>query len=189
MADDSNNLAVKRSPLRVILLYLVSAGLYGFYWFYVTRQKATAELNANDNVGLQTLGLIVPILNIFIIYWLFRDIDKLNRQAGGPGFPALWFILGPLIASFIPIVNLIAGIVGIVLFVIVINRLNEYWDKKTNGQATEAPFTGGEIAVTVAGLVVGILLFALGAFAAILGNEAANSIELEQNGQNYNYSY
>lgn len=170
-------LAVKRSVVRTFLLYIISGGLYGLYWFYVTRQAVTKEVGGNDQVGLQTAGLIVPILNIFIIYWLFRDIDKLHRKAGLSGFPAVWFVVGPLIGAFVPIVNIFVGIVSIVLFGLVIKYLNEYWDKSTGGKATEAKITGGEIAVAVAGLVIGALMLVLGVATAIFGNKAADELD------------
>lgn len=176
-AKPAAELAVKRSVVRTFLLYLISGGLYAFYWFYVTRQAVTKEVGGNDQVGLQTAGLIVPILNIFIIYWLFRDIDKLHRKAGLSGFPAVWFVVGPLIGAFIPIVNVFVGIVSIVLFGLVVKYLNEYWDKSTNGKATEAKVTGGEIAVAVAGLVITALFLILGVAAAIFGNKASTELD------------
>lgn len=187
-ARPAGELAVKRSVVRTFLLYLISGGLYGFYWFFVTRQAVTKEVGGNDQVGLQTAGLIVPILNIFIIYWLFRDIDQLHRKAGLAGFPALWFVLGPLIGAFIPVVNIFVGIVSIVLFGLVVKYLNEYWDKSTKGKATEAKVTGGEIAVTVAGLVVAvvsaIMVLALGVFANNVSDEL-EKIQDEVNSSGY----
>ena len=52
---------------------------------------------------------------------------------------------------------------------LVISELNKYWDTKSAGQATEAKFSGGEIAVTVIGAAMWLfffLLIALGVFAA-----------------------
>ncbi len=154
----SGNWAVKRSVVRVLLLTLVSFGLYMIYWFYVTREKVTNELGSNDNTGLQTLGLFVPILNIFVLYWLYRDIDKLQRSAGASGFQAVLYAVLMLIS---PINYIIMGLV--------ISELNKYWDTKSAGQATEAKFSGGEIAVTVIGAAMWLfffLLIALGVFAA-----------------------
>lgn len=168
---------VKRSVLRVLLLSLISGGLYGLYWFYVTRQAVTAEVKGDDQVGLQTVGLIVPILNIFIIYWLFRDIDILHRKAGLQGFPALWFVLGPVIGAFIPFINIFVGIASVVLYGLVIMYLNQYWDKSTNGKATNAKFSGGEIAVTVGGLILNIILFITVVAGALFASHVSNSLE------------
>jgi hypothetical protein len=182
----ARDVAVKRSVLRVLLLSIISGGLYGLYWFYVTRQAVTAEIKGDDQVGLQTAGLLVPILNVFIIYWLLRDIDILHRKAGLSGFPALWFVLGPLIGAFIPFVNIFVGIASIVLYGLVIMYLNQYWDKSTGGKATNAKVTGGEIAISIAGLVINVILFFTILVGALFANNVSDKIKdsgvIEQTG-------
>ncbi len=109
--------AQKRSVIRVVGLHLVTSGLYGFYWFYAAREKLKGILQADDNVGLQTVGLIVPVLQAFIIYWLFRDINKARQQVSLPTFPAGWYVVLPYIlfaaAAVIGIGALISLIGGI----------------------------------------------------------------------------
>ena len=174
---------VKRSIPRVIIFSILSP-FYGLYWFYQTRGVVTRAVGGSDQVGLQTVGLLVPILNLFIIYWLLRDIDKFNRANGGQGLPIppVWMVLAPFIMAFIPFVNFLAGIVMLVLYVITLMRLNEALDKQG---ATEAPYTAGEITVVVAGLVFWVLYFvAFAAMIAALGTTAPGSIDV-----NSTYSY
>lgn len=178
----NETLAVKRSVLRVVLFSIISLGIYGFYWFYVTRKQVTAEVNGKDQVGLQTAGLIVPILNIFILYWLYRDIDILHKKVGLTGIPALPLALAPVVVSVIiqltPKLSIL-GLSNLLVFAFVVSKVNEYWDKKTDGRATNAPVTPGEIAVTVAGLIFMILVMvAIGAaIMALIG--ATNGGELK----------
>lgn len=142
----SEGWAVKRSVVRVVVLLLISFGFYLFYWFYKTRQKVTAELGTHDNVGGQTVGLIVPILNWFIIYWLLRDVAEARRRAGLQNdiepilMLVIWFFIAP---------------VGIGMSQ---SQLNQYWDLRSQGHATDEPLTIGEIAV---GVLPGILFFVL----------------------------
>jgi hypothetical protein len=123
--------AVKRGIVRVVLL--IFGGTYLFYWFYKTRPKVTAELGTYDNVTGQTWGLLVPILNWFIIYWLLRDIAEVRRRMGMPNdldavvMLVIWIFVSP------------AGI-GLSQ-----NQLNEYWDRRSNGYATDAPLTFAEV--------------------------------------------
>lgn len=172
--------AIKISILRTIVFSILSFGLYGFYWFYHTRGVVTKEVGGNDQVGLQTAGLLVPILNFFIYYWLLRDLDKANKQAGGQGFPIppLWMVLGPVILAIIPLVNLLAGIVGLVVTILVLIRMNEVYDKKG---ATNKPIGGSEIAVVVAGALLGILFYVAVGAAILAGTSAANSATQLQN--------
>ena len=136
--------AVKRSVVRVVLLLF--GGTYIFYWFYKTRPKVTAELGTHDNVTGQTWGLLVPILNWFIIYWLLRDIAEVRRRMGMPNdldavvMLVIWIFISP------------AGI-GLTQ-----NQLNEYWDRRSNGYATDAPLTFAEVLAAVALWIVFLLL-------------------------------
>jgi hypothetical protein len=136
---------VKRSVVRVVVLLIVSFGFYVFYWFYKTRQKVTAELGTYDNVGGQTIGLVVPILNWFIIYWLLRDVHEARRRMG------LQTDMEPIIML---VIWLVFSPVGLALTQ---SQLNEYWDVRSQGYARDAPLTFGEIAI---GVVPGLFFFA-----------------------------
>jgi hypothetical protein len=128
--------AVKRGIVRVVLL--IFGGTYLFYWFHQTRPKVTAELGTYDNVTGQTWGLLVPILNWFIIYWLLRDIAEARRRLGMPND------LDPVIMLVIWLFISPAGI-GLSQ-----NQLNEYWDRRSNGYATDAPLTFWEVVSAIA---------------------------------------
>ena len=125
--------AVKRGIVRVVLLLF--GVTYLFYWFYKTRPKVTGELGTHDNVTAQTWGLIVPILNYFILYWLLRDIALMRMRLGMPAEPepvimlVIWIFVSP---------------VGIGLTQ---QQLNEYWDYRSNGYATDAPLTVSEVLI------------------------------------------
>lgn len=158
----SGGYPVKRGAGRVLGFSILSFGLYGFYWFYVTREQMTREVGGDDNVGLQTAGQIVPILNFVIIYWLWRDINIARTRVGLPEFN-------------IP-VYLVLSILGLspIFYCLVVSRLNEYWDRRTNGQATDAPVTGGEKAVVAVGAVL-MLLYILFIIVAIILAAAGTS--------------
>jgi hypothetical protein len=127
-------LAIKRNVGRVIGFTLLSPFIYPYYWFYVTRKQLNGELASTDDAGLYTAGLLVPILSVIITYWLWRDIDALRRRMGMPEFNViLWLVL----AAFVPFA-------AIVIYPMVVQRLNEYWDTRTRGAAITAPVTSGE---------------------------------------------
>ncbi|MSU76359.1 hypothetical protein EXS54_02745 [Patescibacteria group bacterium] len=178
----SGGLAVKRSIPRVIIFGILSP-LYSLYWFYQTRGVVSKQVGGQDQVGLQTVGLIVPILNLFIWYWLLRDVDKFNKGAGGQGFPVspIWMILGPIILGIIPFVNFLAPFVAIAVIIIVLLRLNEALDKKG---ATDAPYTGGEIAVVVLGALFWVFYFVV--IAAVIASIGTHSA-VDVNTSTYSY--
>lgn len=144
-APPAQSFAIKRGAGRVIGLYLLSFGLYHFYWFYVTRKELSRELATDDDAGLQTAGLLVPILNWFIIYWLWRDINRCRTWVG--------------LSEFSIPLYLILSIIGLspVFFALVVTHLNEYWDWRSGGQATNAPVTRNEKIVVALGALLWVL--------------------------------
>jgi len=146
--------AVKRSVTREALCAIVSIGAYHFWWFYAYRRLISRELGTFDRAGWQTAGLAVPILNIFILYWIWRDINTLVRQTGDAGFAAGWFVA----ASVVPYVNYVGAPV---CFCLVGAKLNEYWDKRAGGRAADAAWTTGEKLATFLPLPVLILGIAI----------------------------
>ena len=128
---------------RVIIFSILSLGVYGFYWFYVTRKQVTQQIGGSDNAGLQTLGQIVPILNFVIIYWLWRDISALRERVGLTEINVTLYI-----------VLLVVG------YILVLNGLNEYWETSTNGQAVNKPITIGELLWTFVPLVLVVAIIA-----------------------------
>ena len=128
-------LAIKRGVGRVIGFSILSFGIYTYYWFYVTRKQLNSELGSTDDAGLYTAGLLVPILNIIITYWLWRDLNVLRQRVRG--LPEFNVILWLVLSMFVPFAVL-------VIYPMVVNRLNEYWDVRTQGAAVTAPVTTGE---------------------------------------------
>jgi hypothetical protein len=160
-----NPYAVKYTLLRAWGYSLISFGLWPGYWFYVTRRLFDGEVGRGRNDALlHTLGVFVPVLNIFILHWLYRDLDELRRRSGLPALPVAAYVVGGVFAA--PI-----------LYSIALEKVNEYWDVRTQGLAVEAPTTGAEKAVVAVGgafwllCVLWLVLFAL---LVILGSASSS---------------
>jgi hypothetical protein len=87
---------------------------------------------------LHTLGLYVPVLNVFILYWLFRDLSELRRRVGLPELPVPAYVVGGVF-------------VAPILYSIALGKVNDFWDVRTQGLATEAPMPTAEKAVVAVG--------------------------------------
>ena len=121
--------AVKRGLGRCIGFTVLSFGGWLFYWLYTHRKLLDGELGrGRDDAVLHTVGYMVPLWNVFILYWLWRDLDELRRRVGLPGFPVGGYVAGAIFLA--P-----------VFFSLVAARMNEYWDVRLGGWATEAPVT------------------------------------------------
>jgi uncharacterized protein DUF4234 len=110
-----------RSTGICILLYLVTFGIYGYYWTY----KAHEEIKQHTGEGLGgVLGLVVLLaVGIVTPFVLASEVGKMYEKDGKPKpvtgktglwvFPGIFLIIGP-----------------IVWFVKVNGALNAYWRSK-----------------------------------------------------------
>jgi Domain of unknown function (DUF4234) len=111
-----------RNPLVVLLLMIVTLGIYGLYWIYIS----FAEVRAHRGKGTSGIvGLLLALIPVSI-FLLPSHIGDMYAEAGKTkpitGYTGLW--------ALIPLIG------GIVWLFKVQNRLNEYWATAT---AAEAP--------------------------------------------------
>lgn len=84
-----------RSVITIVLLSIVTCGIYALYWFYVTAQ----DLNRTDTDGAPLMNYLLAILlgivtcGIYEIYWLYKFYEKVDRVTGGNN-AILNFVLG-----------------------------------------------------------------------------------------------
>jgi hypothetical protein len=140
---------VKFSQKRAWGWSLLTWGVWAVWWLHATRRRLDAELgDGRDDALKHTLLYFVPIVNYFVIYWLWRDLSVLRRRVGLSGFPVVGYVLG-------------AVLLAPVFFTLALNRYNEYWDARFAGQAVDAPVTTGEKVAIAVGIVVFFLYLVL----------------------------
>jgi hypothetical protein len=140
-----NPYAVKYGLGRAWMYSLISFGAWPGYWLYVNRKLLDGETGrGRDDAVLHTVGLFVPVLNVFVLYWLYRDLDELRRRIGLPGLPVAAYVVGGVLIQ--PI-----------LYSIALGKVHEYWDVRTQGLATEAPTTTAEKVLVALGAGIWIL--------------------------------
>ena len=67
-----------RSVLAVVLLSIITCGIYELYWYYVM----TEDMNKADHTKPDVTNLIIAVLlgiitcGIYLIYWQFRFYEK-----------------------------------------------------------------------------------------------------------------
>jgi hypothetical protein len=143
-----NPYAVKYGYPRACGFGVLSLGLWAAYWLHRNRKLFDGELGrGRDDALFHAIGHFVPILNVFVDYWLYRDLDELRRRVGLRGIPVAAYVVGAIFAF--PVVYLIA-----------LAQVNEFWDVRTGGAAVEAPVTRGEKAVLAAGAAWWLLTIA-----------------------------
>ena len=140
-----NPYAVKYGLGRAWGFSALTWGLWTGYWLHRNRKLFDGELaQGRDDAWFHTIGLFIPILNVFVLYWLYRDLDELRRRAGLGGISVPLYVVGAVFAA--PIVYSIA-----------LGHVNELWDVRTGGLAVDAPRTTGETVVLAVGAAFWVL--------------------------------
>jgi hypothetical protein len=102
-----------------ILWFILTLGIYSFYWVYKTHEEI--KRYSGNGIG-GVLGLVIWLLispvTFFVVpsevRWMYEDLD--GQTSPVRGITGLWFLL-PLIGSLI-------------WFVQVQGALNRYWESK-----------------------------------------------------------
>ena len=118
-----------RNPLAVVLLFIVTLGIYGIFWWYFINREMADYGQANDvpelgdnpilSVVAVTIGALVIIPALVSIWRTCRRIETTqNRILGSNNFsPVLSFIL-----SLFPLIHLIA-------WFLMQSNLNQSWER------------------------------------------------------------
>lgn len=109
----------KKSPAMVIILTLITCGIYAWIWFYQTSSELKNALNNDNNPGMDLLLIIVTcgIYGIYLYYRNAKQAYELKLKYGIAGSDQ----------SVISIILAIFGF-GIVSMGIIQNELNSVAD-------------------------------------------------------------
>ena len=77
-------LAYRISPTRILIMTMLSDGLYLFYWFYITWQQYRDHSGNRAFPEWRTLSLIIPIYGFFRTHAHMRCFKKLMLNADVP---------------------------------------------------------------------------------------------------------
>jgi hypothetical protein len=112
-----------------ILLYVVTFGLYGWYWVFKTEEEM--KQHTGDGLG-GVLGLVIwiligPVMAFVIPSEVGKMYEKDGQQPPVTGWTGLWLFPGAILV-----------VPAIVWFVKVQGALNRYWEAKAPPAAAPA---------------------------------------------------
>jgi ACR3 family arsenite efflux pump ArsB len=86
----------RRNLLGQFIVYIVTFGLYMFYWYYSTLDEMAKFQGERTESFLWTVGMLIPIVNLFAMWKHASTVDKLTDGK----YPAillwlLWIFLPP----------------------------------------------------------------------------------------------
>lgn len=89
----------ERSPIIVILLSLVTCGLYTFYWIYKMSEELQNESGKEDSIspGIELL-LVIVTCGIYLFFWYYKYAKmileiQVSRNISTPDDNAILYII------------------------------------------------------------------------------------------------
>jgi hypothetical protein len=157
------------------VLYIFTAGLYGVWWFFVSRQEMAEELDRKPSPAialLEGIGQLIPIISAYVWYRTISDMNTLRAKVGAPALnlwgwivalalavPCIYIlpeVLGPALDAFNPDMREIIRAVGYALvpaeflvFGYMVGYWNEYWMEKLGEGAARRRFGPIDMAFAV----------------------------------------
>jgi hypothetical protein len=151
-----------QSVWHFVLLFLATFSLYQFYWFYRNWKQLRLHEGWDISPGWRTVGLFVPILNIFLIYNQFQHIRGFARAAERDRlFSVGWITLGWILFNALAYLSdpfWFLSFLSIWPLGVVQGVLNSYWKKKQPELVVKTKLSGGQIALLVIGGIFWILV-------------------------------
>ncbi|MPM80774.1 hypothetical protein SDC9_127824 [bioreactor metagenome] len=112
---------VVRNPILVVVLSVVTCGIYALYWMYCVRQETKEYLeDPSVSPGLELLLVIICFPFLYVWYYkMGRDLVKMQEKAGLPAndqsilYLILAFFALPVVGNYI-----------------IQDNLNEIWNRQ-----------------------------------------------------------
>lgn len=85
-----------RNMVVQVVLYVITAGIYGIYWFYATLKELHLANYTDARAGWWTVLLLVPIANIFAFWHHAHQYAQfIGEKYPGIGIFLLWLVFAP----------------------------------------------------------------------------------------------
>lgn len=159
------------SPTRIVLLSILSFGIYTLYWFYKTWSHYKEHTRAVVYPVWHGLTLIVPIYGSFRAHAHMRSFAELataegiaTRLAPGWAFGVIlvtslsgWARVSPNVAIVIAVVGLVAQVW---LMIHAQASINYFWSQVYGSRLRDVAVGKGEILISVLGVLLWLLILA-----------------------------
>lgn len=96
MTDVTDSSAFSEGSLGIqAVLFIVTAGLYGLYWYYTINTQLAAGTDATFNPVTRTVLSLIPIVGLYWFWQFCTDAEAVADKSGGLLF-VLFIVLAPI---------------------------------------------------------------------------------------------
>ena len=87
----------RRNVIMVPILFIITLGIYGLYWFYQTADEMIRHnKQENENPFVWLILALIPIVNLFAIWKHTQAVDLMSeKKVSGVVMFLLWLIFFP----------------------------------------------------------------------------------------------
>ena len=164
--------ALRLSIARIIILSIVTSGMYVLYWLYLTWKHLQSETGDVHYPVWHALTFLVPVYGLFRIHKHVAVIQAVSQRAGveallSPALAvtmlALYWLMAMLSANSASFGTfIILNLIRLALITTVIVRsqatLNNYWSSVKGEALARVPLGGGEVKFVALVLVMQLTL-------------------------------
>ncbi len=93
-----------RNVILIFILFHVTLGIYGLYWFYATSSELIRYNRQEGNPLAWLIMALIPVLNVFAIWWQAQAVEQFSKHGGHEGYGATFifvFWLAPPLAMML----------------------------------------------------------------------------------------
>jgi len=83
-----------RSLGKMVVFFIITFSFYGLYWMHQVNKQVAAGTDENFSPLLRTIGLLIPLLNLYFIWKFSMSSEAVVDQSGVLMF-LLWLVFPP----------------------------------------------------------------------------------------------
>ena len=78
----------------MVVFFIITFSFYGLYWMHQVNKQVAAGTDENFSPLLRTIGLLIPLLNLYFIWKFSMSSEAVVDQSGVLMF-LLWLVFPP----------------------------------------------------------------------------------------------
>ncbi len=87
----------QRNIVMILILFVITLGIYGLYWFYSTANELIQRNKQDENPFIWLIMALIPIVNLFAIWKHAQAVELMTeKRVNGMVLFLLWVVIIPV---------------------------------------------------------------------------------------------